>query len=301
MKNGFFFLSLAVAVFITVFASAIVIHGDKLWDTAQSEDVVAQDDDVIDDVPEEPTPEILKINFQPIVDEWVNSVGGNRSVIVYDLDLDEMVGVYNPDESYNTASLYKLFVVYEGYRRIENGVWATDENAGVTGRSILECLDLAIRESYSPCAETLWSIIGHAQLDQIVKNDFNITNSNISNLLSNASDILKIMKIFYLHSDITNEVLVSRMKDSFLNQPATTYNWRQGLPSGFSVANVYDKVGWDYNSNGYWNIYHDAAIVEFPEQNRHFIIVVMTNRVAFQDIRSFGTMFENEFLKQYND
>jgi hypothetical protein len=86
------------------------------------------------------------------------------------------------------------------------------------------------------------------------------------------------------------------MMDSFLNQPITTYNWRQGLPSGFSRARVYNKVGWDYNPNGgYWNIYHDAAIVEFPEENRHFIVVVMTNRVPFQKIKEFGMLLENAF------
>ena len=87
------------------------------------------------------------------------------------------------------------------------------------------------------------------------------------------------------------------MKDSFLSQPVTTYNWRQGLPSGFSKANVYNKVGWDYNAKTRnWNIYHDAAIIEFEEQNRHFIVVVMTNRVPYQKIRQLGTEIENKFL-----
>ena len=41
------------------------------------------------------------IDFQPIIDEWVESVGGNRSVIIYDLERDEMAGNYNTDEDYN--------------------------------------------------------------------------------------------------------------------------------------------------------------------------------------------------------
>ena len=89
------------------------------------------------------------------------------------------------------------------------------------------------------------------------------------------------------------------MKDSFFNQPETSYDWRQGLPSGFSRANVYNKFGWDYNPAGYWNVYHDAAIVEFPEVSRHFVVVVMTNFVAFQRITEFGTMIENSFYAQY--
>lgn len=249
----------------------------------------------------EPEPEPIPvlpdaIDFQPIVDDFVDSTSGNRSVIVYDIERDEIAGEYNTSEDYNTASLYKLFVVYEGYRRIQNGEWNPDDTIGYEGKSILECLDLAIRESYSPCAEPLWALIGHDELDTIIEKDFGIINSDISTLTSNPNDILAIMKLFYSHPDFTDEDLVNKMKDSFLNQPITSYNWRQGLPSGFSRANVYNKVGWDYNPNGnYWNIYHDAAIVEFPEEDRHFIVVVMTNRVPYQKIAEFGTNLENLF------
>lgn len=237
-----------------------------------------------------------KIDFQPIVDEWAQSVGGNRSVLIYDLDRDEIVGEYNTKEDYGTASLYKLFVVYEGYRRLQSGEWQADEPAGSTGYTTLKCLDLAIRESYSPCAETLWAKIGQSNLDEIIENDFNITNSTISQLVSNPEDIMKMMKIFYDHLEITDANLIATMEDSFLNQPATTYDWRQGLPSGFSKAKVYNKVGWDYNTNtSSWNVYHDAAIVEFPEQNRHFIIVVMTNQVPYQKISQLGHMIEESF------
>lgn len=240
---------------------------------------------------------IKQVSFQSVVDDWVSTVGGNKSIVIFDLDRDEQVGSYNVEEDYNTASLYKLFVVYEGYIRLQNSEWNADAPAGSTGHTILECLDLSIRESNSPCAETLWGMIGHAELDNIVADKFKITNSSISTLTSNARDITSMMKIFYHHDEITDEELIETMKDSFLNQPVTTYDWRQGLPSGFSVADVYNKVGWDYNSaGGYWNVYHDASIVEFPEQERHFIVVVMTNQVANQAIADFGTRLEQYFL-----
>ncbi|MBQ3352870.1 serine hydrolase [Candidatus Saccharibacteria bacterium] len=244
--------------------------------------------------PEEELPPV--INFQSVIDEWANGISGNKSVLVYDLERNEVVGEYNADENYGTASLYKLFVVYEGYRRIANGEWTTDMAAGVTGKALLECLDLAIRESNSNCAETIWAMIGHDNLDKIIYDDFNISHSDISSLTSNPKDIMEIMKLFFNHPDINDADLITRIKDSFLNQPITEYNWRQGLPSGFSRASVYNKVGWDYNPNKkYWNIYHDAAIVEFPEDNRHYIVVVMTNYVPFQQIRNFGTMIENYY------
>ncbi len=296
-KTGAWLFIVLLLIFVTTLT---IIIGFFVKSLNIPEEIPDENEIAVKEEPEKPedTIEIEKIDFQPIVDEWVESVDGNRSVLIYDLDRDELVGVYNPDETYNTASLYKLFVVYEGYRRVQNGEWQADARAGSTGQTILECLDLAVRESYSPCAETLWAMIGHAELDKIIEEDFLITDSSISTLSSNPNDILKIMQIFYNHEEITDETLLARMKDSFLNQPKTTYDWRQGLPKGFSRADVYNKVGWDYNPSGYWNIYHDAAIVEFPEQNRHFIVVVMTNFVDFKDIREFGSMIEDEFYQR---
>lgn len=292
------FMLLIIFTAILVFASLTFLYTKSTEDEAENMTSSNSDSSMSEAEPEDEVPEIESIDFQPIIDSWVSGLGGSKSALIYDLEKDEIVGSYNLDENYNTASLYKLFVVYEGYRRIESGIWQGDSRAGSTGHTILECLDLAIRESNSPCAETLWAMIGHEELDQIIADDFDITNSKISTLTSNAPDILKIMQRFYQHPDINDADLLAQIKDSFLIQPSTTYNWRQGLPSGFSVASVYNKVGWDYNPDGnYWNIYHDAAIVEFPEDNRHFIVVVMTNRVPFKRIRELGKMIENKYLE----
>ena len=239
------------------------------------------------------------VNFNIPIESFLKSTNGKKSVIIYDLDRQEMVFEENASAVYNTASLYKLFVVYEGYRRLEKGDWSPEDNAGSTSHTIIQCLDLAIRESNSRCAETIWNMIGHKELDDIVKNDFKIDHSMISQLTSSPEDILAIMKLFYYHPDFSSPELVERMLDSFLNQPKTEYDWRQGLPSGFSRAKVFNKVGWDYNPNGrYWNIYHDAAIVEFPEENRHFIVVVMTSQVPFQKIAEFGSNIEKAFYQE---
>lgn len=288
---------LGISIAVLVFSVGYLIKTRYL---KPIEPVISDDDPVEADVIDEPveiTKSVPSVDLQPIVDAWVKQVGGNKSVIIYDLDNEKTVGVYNPDEKYNTASLYKLFVVYEGYRRLQNGEWQQNTKAGSTGHTILECLDLAIRESHSSCAETLWSMIGHDNLDRIIKNDLKIQNSDISHLTSNPNDILKIMQLFYKHDDIKDETLVSRMEDSFLNQPATTYNWRQGLPSGFKKAAVYNKVGWDYNpSKKYWNIYHDTAIIDFGTDKPHLIVVVMTNKVPFERISALGTEIEKAVL-----
>ena len=293
-----FFILLGIFVATVTMIVCLLLYGLSFDNSGSKAETSTNNNIVeIDDTTEQIETETFDlINFQPIVDSFVDETAGRKSVVIYDLENSDFVGEYNIEEDYNTASLYKLFVVYEGYRRIQNGIWNAEDIAPGTGQSILVCLDLAIRESNSNCAESLWSMIGHAELDEIIQNDYNIKRSNISTLTSNAKDILMIMKMFYDHTDITDENLIEIMKDSFLNQPITAYDWRQGLPSGFTHANVYNKVGWDYNPDGqYWNIYHDAAIVDFAEERRHYIIVVMTERIPFQKITSFGRMFEEAF------
>lgn len=304
-SNMGLFRILIVLLFLIVFMLSYLLikgiadlnsQGDPNANETDTSEVVEEES--IKEEPEED--ESIKvpeaISFQSTVDEWSNSTSGKHSVIIYDIERNEIVGQDNINEKYNTASLYKLFVVYEGYRRIANEVFDGNEVIiNSTKQTLLDCLDLAIRESNSSCAETVWRMIGHAELDQIIEKDFDIHDSNISSLVSTPSDILKIMKMFYTHEDFNDETLVQTMKDSFLNQPVTSYNWRQGLPSGFKIANVYNKVGWDWNGKS-WNVYHDAAIIEFPEDDRHFIVVVMSSQVPYQKIRELGEMIENQYV-----
>ena len=254
--------------------------------------------DIGEQIVEEGSQKLTPINFQPIVDQWVASTGGRKGVVIYDPEVGEIVGYYNADQKFDTASLYKLFVVYEGYRQVQNGALKLDENAGRTGYTILKCLDLAIRESYSPCAETLWTMIGRDTLDKVVRNDFNIPGMTVSDLEATPTEIMQIMKLFYSHPDIKDQVLLDKIQDSFLNQPTTEYNWRQGLPSGFSEkVDVYNKVGWDWNSKS-WDIYNDAAILNFRDEGRQFIVVVMTSGVRYQQIRDLGVQIEKAFYDQ---
>lgn len=295
-KKNASFLMLLIGLFFLVAASVALVlnltldRGDRDIEEVVVEEVIEIEEPVLPEA----------VDFQPVVDEWIKAVkNGNKSVLIYDLNLDKVAAEYNINEKYNTASLYKLFVVYEGYKRVYTSVWDGAAKAGRTGLTINKCLDLAIRQSDSDCAEALWSLIGHDTLDTIIETEWGIVDSDISKLISNPTDIMKIMKRFYEHPDFDGPEILTVMWDSFLNQPTTEYNWRQGLPSGFKEAEVYNKVGWDYNPDGkYWNIYHDAAIVKFPLEDgttRDFIVVVMTNRVDFKNIKKMGEMLENAF------
>lgn len=241
------------------------------------------------------SPQPALINFQPTVDRWLSTVSGNASIIIYDLDHQQPVASHLPDTKHSTASLYKLFVVYEGYRQIAQGKISPQQPL-VAGHNIAQCLDLAIRESNSTCAEALWSLLGRAHIDQTAIQEFGATHTSVSGLSSTPHDILTIMQRYYEHPELSAPTWAT-IQDSFLNQPVTTYDWRRGLPAGFQRAKVYNKVGWEHSGIGnIWNLYHDAAIVEFPEFKRHYIVVVMTEKVPYQSLAELGRQIEKEVL-----
>lgn len=252
----------------------------------------------------EPEPKPQKptlIDFQPIIDQWLTSFKSTKAdagVYIYDVDNDTAVGEYTPDESFWTASLYKLFVVYEGYRRLENGT--ENPNTKVAGHTYAECLDLAIRQSHSACAEALHLRIGTDNLYNIIQNDYGLVHSSATGLYSTPREMVAMLQIYYEHKDLSESAWAT-IQDSMLNQPPTNNgmcrgacDWRQGFPSGFAQAKVYNKVGWQGNGDGTWKIYDDVAIVELAGHT--YFVAIMSNWVYPAEIAKLGSAMESLIL-----
>ena len=304
----------SVLIVTLVIALGFVIAGKSQDDAADEEGTDSSEVEYNTGIPsknEELTEEIVSdestvkapemLTLQSVVDEWVSSIGGDKGVMIYDVDSRRVVAEYDADEEFALASLYKLFVVYEGYRKVARGEWKIDERVDYLGRTVGECLDAAIRSSDSICAESLLAWMGRDELIDTVNNEFGIEVGE-SIMTASARQITELMLRFYRHPEFSDTDLTWQMWDSFLNQPTTEYNWRQGLPSGFSdEVKVYNKVGWQWEEDeetgvGSWLIYNDAAIVEFSGLGRKFIVVVLTSGVGPKSIRMLGTKIEDEVL-----
>lgn len=296
------FFCLGALVAVATFAILRIINRPSptetsVPDTADDTKTTNDSDDNTDGDSKE-TPSF--ISLQPTVDSWLKTITGKAGVYIYDLDNDRLAASYEPDQTFLTASLYKLFVAYEGYREIEQGTKKASQKNYSGSHTRAECLDLMIRESDSPCGETMWAEIGHEKLDRIIKTDFKITHSNISGLASTPADIAAMLKIYYEHKDLS-ESTWETIQDSMLNQPVTTYDWRRGLPAGFTTAKVYNKVGWDHSTTDEtWNLYHDAAIITFDKTSaapaRHYVAVIMTSKVPYQSLTALGSALEQTIL-----
>lgn len=239
------------------------------------------------------------IDFQAEVDRWAANTPGNKAVIIYDLDHEKVAASLNPNEVFNMASVYKLFFVYDGYRRIsdgsENAANIVADTSDKGQLSLMTCLDLMVRESYNGCADPLRADSERFARVEGMISELGLKNTANAGLYSTASDITDFMKVLWRHEGF-DVASWNQLLDSMLNQPRTTYVWRQGLPSGFSTAQVYDKVGWDYTGS-YWSTYNEVAFVVFPEQNRHYIVTALTSGLpTFQPLVQLGTIIEDTVL-----
>lgn len=253
------------------------------------------------------TPEF--INLQPTVDQWLtNYQHGKVAIMVYDFDHEQVAASYNIDAQMLPASVYKLFYTYDAYQQIDAG--NDDPDEAYWGEYTLgECLDLMIRESHNPCAETMLDDPPRAQRVAKLIKDQGMTHTIPTALYTSASDVMKLLQMYYTHEGWSNESW-EKFRDSALNQPPTAAgDFRQGLPSGFTTADVYNKVGWSATGNG-WDIYNDVALVEFPKSiningdavdTRHYGVVVLTNSTSNFAIADLGEMLEQAILESQEE
>lgn len=223
--------------------------------------------------------------LQDAVNAWSKTIAtsAKASVVLTD-DSGALLASYNPGEQYFTASLYKLFVAYEGYRALDAGTYDGGQSY-LSGKSRLECLDLMIRESNSPCGEKWWNELGKQTIQTQLKT-YGIEQTDMVGLKTSATDTAKMLARIAKGEDLSESSHTSYL-DSMKTQPAL---YRKGLPSGFSQSvTVYNKVGW--NEQLEW---HDASIVELTD-GRKLIIAVLTSGVGSTKIAELAKSIEATF------
>ncbi len=293
-----FFVAFGISFFSASAIRVFLTSKNQPPETASAESLTSENPTPEQAEAEPKTPEFIDLQF--LVDQWIDTLSPNVKVglMIYDLDNDRVAAASNPDLIMNTASVYKLFFAYDGYREIARDLASPDDYFTTTEKGNLtygDCLDLIIRESYNGCAESLRTNAAASERVTNLISELGLTSTTNLGLSSTAYDLVELLKLYYAHPDLTPE-LWSKIQDSMLNQPPTTYNWRQGLPSGFNQALVYDKVGWDWNGSA-WNIYNDVALIDFPGQNRHYAVAILTSGLAsYEPLVTFGSQFETAVL-----
>lgn len=216
--------------------------------------------------------------LQSAVNQWAGGVNGSASVVVSDSD-GEILAELDPDQVYFAASIYKLYVAYEGYKQIDRGD-TVGTDVYLNNNTRLECLDLMIRESDSPCAEKLWVELGKQNLtDTLV--GYGLTNTSMTDITTTARDAA-VMLSMIARSEGLSDQSIALLKESMRTQV-----YRDSLNKSFSEdVIVYNKIGFNEQQE-----YHDTAIVEFAD-GRKLILSVLTSGVGTRNITELGRLIE---------
>lgn len=216
--------------------------------------------------------------IQAAVTSWVKGHKGTYSVVVSNPETEKVLATSLPDKSYFTASIYKLYVAYEGYRKVDDGTYSLSDPY-LSGWTRGKCLDQMIRVSHSPCAEKMWAELGKENLNTQMKK-YGLTNTSMTGLSTTAEDaaimLTRIQK---------GEGLSEKSQKSFMDSMKGQI-YRDGLPAGFTTATVYDKVGFNGKVE-----YHDTAIVKLKD-GRILIVSVLTQNAGTKNIAGLATAIQ---------
>ncbi len=227
----------------------------------------------------EPAPEAEPVlpDMQPTIDQWAASHPGTYSITIMDRS-GQVKAEINSQEQYFAASIYKLYVAYIGYQRVDDGTYSLSEpywNGWTRGK----CLDEMIRTSHSPCAEKMWVELGKENITAQLKG-YGLTNTSMTGLVTSSHDAAVILSRLERGLDLS-EASRSKMLDSMLNQI-----YRDALPAGFASSQVFDKVGFRETVE-----YHDTAIVRFTN-GQSLIVSVLTKSAGSRNIAGLAAEIE---------
>ena len=223
-------------------------------------------------------------NIQLTIDEFIKNNPGTYAIKITDINGRSLAEV-NGDQQFFTASIYKLFVAYVGYQKIDDGTYDLNEPY-ITGYTRGECLDAMIRASYSPCAEKMWTELGKESITEQMKS-YGLINTSLTGLYTSAND-----SAIMLQKIAKGEGLSENSKKSYLDSmKSQDSKFRRGLPAGFTKSTVYNKVGW--NEDKEW---HDTAIIELSNGQK-VVVAILTTGVGYKTVARLGAKIEQALLK----
>ena len=202
-------------------------------------------------------------NLQPLIDTWVASQSATYSIVVHDVANDMIIGSHLSDQSYFTASLYKLYVAYLALIDFQDGTQSPDAVI-LAGQTRKQCVDKMIRNSDSPCGEVMMADMGATNIDARLQK-LGITQTSFAGLTTTAHDMNLILKLIAGKSHLNN-TNTDFLRDAMLNQPQL---YRNGLAKGAPGAKVFSRVGWNEAVN-----YHDVGIMQLADGREYLVSIL---------------------------
>lgn len=202
----------------------------------------------------------------PVLRDYVNEAPVTVGVMLVDLQTGDFVGE-NDAVVFESASMYKLFVAYETYRRIDLGIHSMSDTIPTEAgnQTIEHCLEITITVSDNPCGRALRELVraNVEPLPSLAQAGFVGTSLVNDYPTTSASDIALLFEKLHKGTDLKPD----SNQDFLDNLSAQTVNDRipAGLPAGLQIAH---KTG---DLEGYS---HDGGIIYSPKGD--YILVIMS-------------------------
>ena len=252
---------------------------------------------------EQITKQFKKFNLQPTLDRWLSTQVSkkNSSILIYDLNNQEIIARNNDFSQNNSLGLENLFLAYQIYTKIDQNAIKKDKllTVGAEQISVDNCLSKILQENHSGCAVALVSEIGENNLKQFLK-DQSYTNTNFTSHLTNTADLLSLSKRLNTHPDFS-EQLWQEFKTKLTPQD----NSKNPLLTGFSKLTVYGLFGTQTNdaTNAnlsyplFNNLYFLETKQEDPKDRQTFVLIFLASDIDAASLIELAKNLETAILE----
>lgn len=203
-----------------------------------------------------------------VLQEATSAQVGKLSVVVSNLKTGETLASLNPQNTYFTASLYKLYMALLAYQDIDagelNGGQPLVQHSQYGPLDLNACLYLMVQISDSVCGEAVLNLYDYGEA-QIRLRQLGLPHINMPAFSMSASDAANLLALIYTGEDL-RPASHARLLDSLRYQ-----YYSHVLRAAFKARdNVYNKVGYSES------VWHDIGFVEFSERDAVLAIVILS-------------------------
>ena len=252
---------------------------------------------------EQITKQFKKFNLQPTLDRWLSTQVSkkNSSILIYDLNNQEIIARNNDFSQNNSLGLENLFLAYQVYTKIDQNAIKKDKllTVGTEQISVDNCLSKILQENYSGCAAALISEIGENNLKQFLK-DQSYTNTNFTSHLTNTADLLSLSKRLSTHPDFSEQLW-----QEFRTKLTPQDNSKNPLLTGFSKLTVYGLYGAQTNDTTnanlsyplFNNLYFLETKQEDPKDRQTFVLIFLASDIDAASLIDLAKAIESTILE----
>ncbi len=282
-KKRAWLIVLIIVGLVAAGAAAFWLLSGRGEQATQSTNDTSETSNTVEEAPAQDVPIVPLVDLQPTLDAWLARTGVDYGVEVYDIANQKVIAAHQPDKQYFTASIYKFYVAYLTYQRLQSGEF-TDKPNLVGSQSVLDCLHNTIHTSDSPCGEALMADLTQTVMQRELT-AFGTTNTEFPRFVTTAHDANVMLTRLALQKDLKPEW------EAKLLHSMETQIYSRGLMRGFADAKVASKVGFNETIN-----FHEVGLVTYPDGRQYAVSIFTQGQGSSRPLGDLAALF-NEKLK----